>query len=94
MRPRAVLKAVLMASKVMQVSPVGPGIIRPHPLGVDEDELDLGGWLNLWELAQAAMISTAMGNRNVMSMKIQTRQMEMSFKVFLAVARSVLKFFS
>ena len=42
MRPSAVLKAVSTASKVMQVSPVGPGIIRAHPVD-DEDGLDLGG---------------------------------------------------
>jgi len=78
---------------VMQVSPVGPGIIRPHPLGVDEDELDLGGWLNLWELAQAAMSSRAMGNRSDIVDENSTTDGDV-FQSVLAVAESVLKFFS
>ena len=80
MRPSAVLKAVLTASKVMQVSPVGPGIIRAHPLA-DEDGLDLGGWPNLWEHTPATISSTAKGNRNAMVDENSTTK-EKSFKVF------------
>ena len=100
-RERAVVKAELMASKVMQVSDPGPGMMRAQPLeeeptGGGGGKLERGGWLNRCEETPAAISSTAKGkNRFAILIIKMTRKnvfLVLVFWVTSSVVWNVLSF--
>ena len=93
MRERAVVKAELMASKVMQVSDPGPGMMRAQPLeeeptGGGGGKLERGGWLNRCEETPAAISSTAKGKNRFAILIIKMTRKKCFFLVLVFLVTS------